>query len=182
MLLAAAAAFSMPFLGVRNFVRGHAPDEGGKYVGDIFLVIGGVAVGIGIALFLGILLGGKDAVSMFSSATVLTIGLAAMGGATGSIVGLFQRPGTQRRFAIAMANEAFLDSRGFVETGENEITHFDGEGNALRLTERTPTSIVFMAVGKRNKRAYIGLSPAGEMQNYSGVVNLGSARDMDSAA
>lgn len=182
LLLAVVAAFSMPFLGVRNFVRGHAPAEVGKYTRDIFLVTGGWAVGYLVAALLGSVVSSPERPSTVATFTSIGIGLAMMGSAAGFIVGAVQRPGTQRRYAIAVANEVFLDSNGFEETGESEITHFDGAGNALRLTDRTENSIVFIAVGKRNKRAYITLSPTGEMQNYTGVVSLGSSRQMDGAA
>ena len=115
--------------------------------------------------------------------TFLSIGGAAVAGATvGVLVGLIQRPKRRRRHAVAVRNEQFLESYGIRETGEAETTHFDADGNALRLMERTPNSIVFMAVGKRNKRAYIGLTNEGEMINYTGVVPLGATRTLDTAA
>lgn len=97
-------------------------------------------------------------------------------------MGLVQRPRAKRRYAIALRNEEFLAFHGIHETGEVETTHFDADGNALRLMERTPNSIVFMAVGKHNRRAYIELTKEGEMIGYTGVGPLGSARNTGTAA
>lgn len=178
LLIAIAASVSLPFLGIRNLMRGHAPGEGWKSIGDILMVPAGMAIGVGVSVFSGLMLGEER----FALAIITIVGSGIVAAVVGAIVGLGQRPSTQRRYSIAVANEAFLDGLGIRETGESEITHIDGEGNALRFMERTSNSIVFMAVGKRNKRAYIGLSPQGEMQNYTGVVALGAARDMDTAA
>jgi hypothetical protein len=178
LLIAIAASVSLPFLGLRNLMRGHAPGEGWKAIGDILMVPAGIAIGVGVSVFGGLMLGEEP----FALAIITIVGSGFIAAVIGAIVGLWQRPSTQRRYVIAVANEAFLDGIGIRETGESEITHIDGDGNALRLIERTASSIVFMAVGKRNKRAYIGLSPQGEMLNYTGVVALGAAREMDTAA
>lgn len=178
LLTAIAAAVSLPFLGMRNLIRGHAPGEGWKAIREALLVPIGIAIGVGVAIFSALMLGKEP----FALAIITIVGSGLAAALIGAIVGLGQRPSTQRRYKIAMANEEFLDRLGIRETGEIEISHIDGQGNALRLIERTANSIVFMAVGKRNKRAYIGLSPQGEMQSYTGVVALGSSREMDTAA
>lgn len=178
LLIAIAASISLPFLGMRNLMRGHAPGEGWKAIGDVLLVPTGIAIGVAVAVFGGLMLGEEP----FALAIITIVGSGLAAAVIGAIFGLGQRPSTQRRYKIAVANEEFLNRLGIRETGETEISHIDGEGNALRLMERTDDSIVFMAVGKRNKRAYIRLSPRGEMQNYTGVVALGSSRDMDTAA
>lgn len=173
-LVAIAGAIFLPFLGARNLFRGYAPGEWWKSIGDMLLVLTGIGLGIGVALLSGLM--GEELMAM--SFVVIT-GASLVAGVVGSLVGLVQRPRTKRRYAIALRNEQFLASHGIHETGEIETTHFDADGNALRLMERTPNSIVFMAVGKRNKRAYIGLTKEGEMTDYTGVVPLGSARSMD---
>ncbi|KQZ92777.1 hypothetical protein ASD64_19200 [Mesorhizobium sp. Root157] len=178
LLTAIAASVSLPFLGMRNLIRGHAPGEGWKAIREALLVPLGIAIGVGVAIFSALMLGKEP----FALAIITIVGSGLAAALIGAIVGLGQRPSTQRRYKIAMANEEFLDRLGIRETGEIEISHIDGQGNALRLIERTANSIVFMAVGKRNKRAYIGLSPQGEMQSYTGVVALGSSREMDTAA
>lgn len=178
LLVAVAAAVSLPFIGMRNLLRGRAPGEGWKALGDILLVPAGIVIGIGVALFAGLIMGEEPmAVTLMS-----IIGAALVAGALGLLFGLISRPGAQRRYAIAVRNEEFLVSHGIRETGETEITHFDADGNTLRLMERTQNSIVFMVVGKRNKRAYITLANDGEMTDYTGVVALGASRDKETAA
>lgn len=178
LLIAIAAAVTLPFIGARNLFRGHAPGEGWKSVGDILLVPAGIAIGIIVSGFAGTMLGEQPFYLVIFA--IVTASLAAAG--IGIFVGLMQRPTMQKRFAIAAANEAFLNQVGIRETGESEISHIDAEGNGLRLMERTNDSIVFMAVGKRNKRAYIAITPDGAMRSYSGVVSLGNSRNLGGVA
>lgn len=178
LIAALAAAISMPFIGMRNAMRGHAPGEAWKGIGYLLMVPAGFGISFGLAFLVGAMFGEEPQALTF-------LGLAGAGVAAaviGAVVGVFQRPATKRRYEIIARNEIFLAEQGISETGEEEVTHYDGEGNALRALERTPNSIVFMAVGKRNKRSYITLSPEGEMIDYSGVVALGSARKMGAAA
>ena len=177
-LISIAAAVSLPFIGMRNLFRGRAPGEEWKAIGDILLVLAGIVIGIGVGLFAGITMG-QD-VSAMSLITIVGAGI--MAGVIGALAGVISRPGAQRRYRIATRNQEFLDTHGIHESGGTEITHYDVNGNALRLFERTVNSIVFMVVGKRNKRAYITLTKNGEMIDYSGVVSLGAGRDQENAA
>lgn len=178
LLVAVAGALILPFVGMRNLLRGHAPGEWWKGIGDVLLVPTGIGIGVGVALFIGLIMGNEPMAMSF-----IAIAVAAIAGATiGFSTGLIQRPSTQRRYAIALQNEQFLSARSIRETGETETTHYDADGNALRLIERTSNSIVFLAVGKRNKRAYIGLTKEGKMTDYTGVVSLGAPRNMDTVA
>jgi len=176
-LFAVAGAVFLPFLGMRNLFRGYAPGEWWKSIGDILLVPAGMGLGIGVAMFAGLM-----GLELMTMSFVIILGGSTIAAVTGIFVGLVQRPRAKRRYAIALRNEEFLASHGIHETGEVETTHFDADGNALRLMERTPNSIVFMAVGKRNRRAYIELTKEGEMIGYTGVVPLGPARNTDTAA
>ena len=90
----------------------------------------------------------------------------------GFLVGLWQRPKRKRAFTIALDNDRFLASNGIHETGGHDITHVDDEGNHLRLMEINRMYIVFMAVGRRNRRAYIHLDTEGRMVEYTGVVAI----------
>lgn len=90
----------------------------------------------------------------------------------GALVGRLIKPGRMSRFRIVAENDEFMRRHGFTETGEDEITHYDGDGAALRFMEKTDHRIVFMAVGRRNKRAYVNLSDDGTMTSYSGIVSL----------
>ena len=91
---------------------------------------------------------------------------------TGLLVGLWQRPKRKRAFTIALDNDQFLANHGIQETGGHDITHVDDEGNNLRLMEINTMYIVFMAVGRRNRRAYIHLDHNGRMVEYTGVVAI----------
>lgn len=94
----------------------------------------------------------------------------------GMFVGKLIKPGRMAKFQIIAENNEFMERHGFIETGEEEITHYDGDGVALRFMEKTDHRIVFMAVGRRNKRAYINLSDNGAMMSYSGVISLAIER------
>jgi hypothetical protein len=172
-LLILAGAVSLPFLGARNLVRGHAPGEWVRTLGDVLMIAAGAAVAFCLAVL---------ATATLDEDTSRAIALLLLGGMAlailiGLMFGATQRGSSQRRYAIAARNERFLERFGITETGEREITHYDGEGNALRVAERTPDSIVLTAVGKRNKRAYIALTPDGEMIGYTGVVPIGESRN-----
>jgi hypothetical protein len=90
----------------------------------------------------------------------------------GFLVGLWQRSKRQRAFTIALDNDRLLARHGIQETGGHDITHVDDEGNNLRLMEINKMYIVFMAVGRRNRRAYIRLDREGRMVEYTGVVAI----------
>src|SRR5690606_6569336 len=98
--------------------------------------------------------------SAILTAFVATIGL---------LVGLLQRPRRLKAIATARFNEQFLKENGFRETDGSDITHYDGAGQPLRLLEAHPERLVFMAVGRRGKRAFIDLDANGRMLQYSGI-------------
>ena len=70
---------------------------------------------------------------------------------------------------VASHNNAFLVERGIKETGGRDITHYDGEGNALRYIETHYHQMLFMVVGRRGRRASILLDSEGRMVRYSGA-------------
>lgn len=163
-----AGATVLPFIGGRNITRGYADHSAGPIIGGIFMVISGGALG----LLACIILYGYQLAPL-----ALLVGVAVIASTlVGLLHGAGQRPARMRMFAIAEQNERFLEELGFEEVDESEVTHFDGEGNPLRLMERTDDSIVFMAVGRRSRRAYIRLSPQGEMLGYTGVIALTDQR------
>jgi len=108
----------------------------------------------------------------------------------GFLIGVLQRPGRKRQFAIdeenaillaqrkeeeraiAQENETFLLQNGIQETGGEDVTHIDSNNNKLRLLEENNDMLVFMAVGRRNRRAYINFDQDGRMIEYTGVVKL----------
>ncbi|MFD2649273.1 hypothetical protein ACFSX5_15915 [Devosia albogilva] len=172
------ASISLPYIGARNLARGRAPGEWWKLIIDVLIIPIGFAVAVALAFIAGVLFGDEG----LGVSVLLLLAASAAATLTGLLVGLIQRPSTKRRHAIAARNEMFLSRQGIRETGQSEITHVDGEGNALRLIERSKDALVFMAVGKKNRRAYIELSSDGEMLGYTGVVPLGAYRSLGRAA
>lgn len=108
-------------------------------------------------------LGGLDHAVLASAATA---GLAAVG----VMIGLARRRPRAARFATIEHNDRFMSDNGLQETGGSEVTHYDAAGTPLRLLEAGPQQLVFMAVGRRGRRAYIHLDERGRMRSYSGVV------------
>lgn len=179
-LIALFASLSLPFLGACNLVRGY-PQRSAVvavigFVGSLVLVVLGAAIAFGLSLVAFAMLSDQPQAERGAMAVVVSVFSTAVALAFGLIVGLFQRPGRLRRFTIAEANEEFLDELGFRETGEQEITHYDAEGNALRLLERAKDAMVFLAVGRRSKRAYIELGKNGLMTGYTGVIGINEPR------
>lgn len=183
LLALAGAALVLPFLGGRNLVRGYPRDSRTKafwgITFGILLIVGGAAITLVLALVVFAVTTGSQSFTASSQSFLLDAvsGLVGFLAALGVLIGAFQRPTRRKKFAIEERNEAFLDKLGFAETGEQEITHYDGEGNPLRLLERAKDTVVFLAVGKRNKRAYIRLSPDGEMTGYTGVIPIDAPRE-----
>lgn len=164
-----ACAIVMPFLGGRNLTRGYPEGQRPPVFTSMLLILGGAAMGLaatGIMSLYGVLL----------NHVLVVGGVAALSMSFGLVWGSVQKPRRLHTFAIAEHNEEFLDSFGFEEVNEKEVSHIDGEGNPLRLTERNADSIVFLAVGRRNRRAYIGLSPEGRMLGYTGVIAVTDPR------
>jgi len=179
-LIAMFASLSLPFLGGRNLIRGY-PQRSPVWVltgcaESLALVVLGTAIAFGLTLVAIAMLSDQPQAATGAMAIVVAASFTAAALALGLVVGLFQRPGRLRRFAIAEANHEFLEDLGFRETGEQEITHYDGEGNALRLLERATDAMVFLAVGRRSKRAYIELDKNGLMTGYSGVIGIDNPR------
>lgn len=139
----------------------------------IFLTVGLsallIATGLGILLLPVMLIGetsGNLSAQYFSVTVVTTVVLVMIG----VLIGLSRRRGRLRKFAIIEHNEAFLTNNGFKETAGSDVTHYDPQGNALRFLEPGARRLVFMAVGRRGRRAYINLDESGRMLAYSGIV------------
>jgi len=58
-----------------------------------------------------------------------------------------------------------------IEWQYNELAP-NSNNNKLRLLEENNDMLVFMAVGRRNRRAYINFDQDGRMIEYTGVVKL----------
>ncbi|MCV0352887.1 MAG: hypothetical protein K5863_22660 [Nitratireductor sp.] len=184
LILVAFSAIALPFFGGRNLVRGYPRGAIAQriwgYLSGALLLGAGTLIAAVFAIMGSALISQSanhatpDFQTIAASATLWGPLPAAI---CGVIAGLWQRPKRARRFAVAKRNDAFLDRFGIVETGEEETTHLDGEGNPLRLLERTEGALVFLAVGKRSKRAYIRLSPEGEMTGYTGVIPIDAPRE-----
>jgi hypothetical protein len=195
LLLLIASPLILPFPGGRNLVRSYAAPAARQFWGvlsSVLLIVAGASLSLSLALLL-MLDDSRDSTStslisdpnilisdpnilisspnirLWLAATATAIGL-------GVIFGLAQRGSRRKRFNIAKKNDAFLEKMGFVETGEQEITHYDGEGNPLRLLDQSDDTITFLAVGKRNKRAYIRLTD-GEMTGYTSVMPIDASRE-----
>lgn len=171
-ILALIGAIALPMLGCRELVRGH--DRGA--VGTLFKTVIGstllVLVGLALAVicFSFLTQDKNDSDASMAAAIILGICSTAIFGFIGIFWGFVQRPGRLRTVATARANERFLAETGFRETGGDDITHYDPSGQALRFLEAHSDRLVFMAVGRRGKRAYIDLAADGRMVAYSGVV------------
>lgn len=171
-LIALAGAVTLPVLGARGLVRGH--DRGPvatlffTFLGNLLWIVAGFALAALCAVFISAHM--NELYPALSVSVILATVTTGCSVAIGLLWGLIQRPGRVRTIATARANEQFLKSIGFVETGGQDITHYDPLGQPLRFIEAHGDRLVFMAVGKRGKRAYISLGPAGRMTAYSGVV------------
>lgn len=184
-LISLFASLSLPYLGARNIVRGYPPrmaiTAAARHIASLILVVLGAAMAFGLSIIAFSLLSEHPQPETATLAVIVALITTVPAVAFGLIVGLFQRPGRLRRFATAKVNEIFLKDIGFRETGEEEITHYDSEGNALRYMERSKDAIVFLAVGRRNRRAYIKLDKDGLMTGYTGVIGINEPRDYRAA-
>ena len=197
LLLVVASPLILPFFGGRNLVRGYpapAPKQFRGVLSGVLLVVAGASLSLlPLLLLLSIPSDGENGVptSLMSKPNSLSFDsdivvsnpifqiwlvTTAVPIFLGVSVGLTQRGGRRKLFKIAQKNDEFLAKMGFVETGEQEITHYDGDGNPLRLLDQTDETIIFLAVGKRNKRAYIRLTD-GEMTGYTGVIPIDATRE-----
>lgn len=166
------AAIFCPFIGGRGLVRGH--DRGAigtlflTVLGSVLLIAAGFCVAT-IAVFGILTVGNIDPDRAPAMAAVAGFVLTVTVAGIGVLVGLLQRPRRLKAFAVSQANERFLADNGFRETDGTDITHYDPNGQPLRFLEAHPGRLVFMAVGRRGKRAYIDLDQDGRMLDYSGV-------------
>lgn len=168
LLLLAVCGVFLPALGGMNLCQGHRRG----WTGTVLLTFGtsalAVAAGFLIMLFPFFILaeGYNIDRKIMGWIGMITAGLTALG----MLIGLLRRAKRLRRFAVIDDNEAFLANSGFRETRGNDVTHYDPNGNALRFLEADPARLIFMAVGRRGRRAYIDLDGSGRMLSYSGIV------------
>ncbi|WP_214473439.1 hypothetical protein [Mesorhizobium sp. dw_380] len=171
-ILALIGAITLPTLGARELVKGH--DRG--VAGTVFKTIIGSIVLTGIGFVLAVMClslitrNDNDPDAGFGAAIFLASCSTAVFSLIGFLWGVIQRPSRVKTISTAKANEQFLASIGFRETGGDDVTHYDASGQALRFLEGHGNRLVFMAVGRRGKRAFIDLAPDGKMVAYSGVV------------
>jgi hypothetical protein len=161
-----AGTFAMPFLGARTLTRGYPKSEHTPILKGLLLIAGGLVAGLMLFAIVRLYVPGDRSDLLF------VLGMVAASVCLGLLYGASQKSARLRIFSIAEQNEAFLEQLGFEELDGTEVTHVDGDGNPLRLTEHNSERIVFMAVGRRNLRAYIRLSPEGQMLTYSGVIPI----------
>lgn len=163
-----AGAVVLPFLGGRNLTRGYPQGQIPPVFSSVVLIAAGGILGW---FAFGILSLYRMADHFFFMGAIVV-----MSAVAGLLYGATRRPRRLRMFEIADRNEHFLEQFGFEELDGTEVTHIDGDGNPLRLMEHNGDSIVFLAVGRRNRRAYIRLSPEGEMLGYTGVMAITDPR------
>lgn len=175
-LLLILAIIFCPFIGARGLVRGH--NRG--FIGTVFLTfiasilliaIGFVAATFGAWVIVAMNSpAGSDDGAVLMSAALIGAGVTAIIAIVGLLIGLMQRPKRLRIFEVERFNKRFLKEHGFQETDGSDITHYDPDGQPLRFLEAHQGKIVFMAVGKRGKRAFINLDSDGRMVGYTGIV------------
>ncbi|GLU28000.1 hypothetical protein [Brucella sp. NBRC 12950] len=164
-----------PFIGGRELVRGHDRGVLGTffitYIGSILLIAIGF-ISASILAFEGLAVTSKEAEAGGVMILSIIIGAAvtAFLAGIGLLVGFYQRSKRLHAFAVKRHNERFLTELGFKETDGKDITHYAPDGQGLRFLEAHPGKLVFMAVGKRGKRAFIDLDEDGKMKSYTGIV------------
>lgn len=169
------AAVALPFWGGREVVRGHQRPLLATLFLTILVPLGAIALGAGAAVLVDLFIQGLQGVATETAGPRVWVVAAIVGGAAllGHLVGWSQRGGRLRAFAVADLNEEFLRQRGIREVSEPNASHIDRWGNLLRLVDQSALQMTFLAVGRRNKRAYIRLDPDGQMLAYSGVIPQG---------
>jgi hypothetical protein len=165
--------FATAFFGVKNMIRGYDKSDAAGF----FKVLGYALLALAVwpiayylcSNFFVEHVGGR-AVGPFNTTvfTWLTVILVVLQ-AVGLWMGLIERQQREQEFYVATRNDRFLTDAGITETGGEDITHYDGDGNPLRFIEAHPNQLVFMVVGRRGKRAFIQLADNGEMIGYTGV-------------
>lgn len=169
-------AVVFPFWGGRDLTRGHDRSAMATFLLTVLFPLALLALGVGLGhvgdMWWQQMQGVKAPINPRLDVILLVSGGSF---ALGALYGFSQRRGRKARFFIEDHNRAFLRRRGFREEGEGEFR--DGDGNLLRAVETSGTRITFLAVGKRNKRAYISTSADGAMLAYSGVMPVHQAWD-----
>jgi len=98
--------------------------------------------------------------------TLLLVGL-------GALVGIGQRPARSAFWKTERKNQEFLSSVGLTDRPEGQMA--DADGNVYRIQSQSRDRIELFAIGRRNKRGYIGLDGNGCMTSWSGLVTAGKA-------
>ncbi|MBZ9898528.1 hypothetical protein LB545_29895 [Mesorhizobium sp. BR1-1-6] len=167
------AAVFCPFIGGRGLVRGHNRGIFGTIfltiLGSLLLIVTGFCAATLLLFGILVLVGDGKTDTPFLLALLGGLVVTALHAGIGMVVGLVQRPKRLKAIAVGKFNERFLEENGFQETDGDDITHYDDSGQALRFLEAHQSRLVFMAVGRRGKRAFIDLDQDGRMVSYSGI-------------
>ncbi|MBZ9864215.1 hypothetical protein LB515_02390 [Mesorhizobium sp. CA15] len=168
-----AAAVFCPFIGGRGLVRGHDRGIFGTIfvtlLGSLLLIVAGFCAAALLMFMVLLFVNHGNADSPLPLALFGGFMVTATIAGIGVVVGVCQRPRRLKAIAVAKFNERFLKENGFRETDGDDITHYDAYDQSLRFLEAHPDRLVFMAVGRRGKRAFIDLDQDGRMVSYSGV-------------
>ena len=156
-----------PVMGAMRMVRGYRRGIFATIFSTVILNL--LIWGVG-ALVLSFVASILEEESESSITALLGTPLASLTG-LGFLIGILQRPSRKRQFAIEEENETFLLQNGIQETGGEDVTHIDSN-NKLCLLEEDNNMLVFMAVGRRNRRAYINFDQDGRMIEYTGATKL----------
>lgn len=164
---------SCPFIGGRGLVRGHDRGLFGTIVltviGSLLLIAAGLCAATFLVLEFLLLSDNGKLENPFLFALLGGLAVTGVVAGIGIVVGLVQRPKRLKVIAVSKFNDRFLEDRGIRETDGDDITHYDDSGQALRFLEAHRDRLVFMAVGRRGKRAFIDLDEDGRMVGYTGV-------------
>lgn len=162
-------AIIFPFWGGRDIARWHNRGP----VATFFLTLLFPAALFGLGIALGHL--GDTWLQQFQGVKApihprldVILSVAGASFALGAIYGTTERGRRKARFLTERHNRLFLRLKGFRGEGEGEFR--DADDNLLRVIDTTPDRITFLAVGRRNKRAYIRTAADGTMLAYSGVM------------
>ena len=177
-IAAAAAGIALPFIGAKNMVRGYertVPKTVFLTIGwnSILILTGAILQVISVPIIYEFFQAQRKAGEQQSVANIgiviVTITLSIL---VGLLVGAIQRPRRFEAFAIDRDNANFLANNGFSPSDDELVTYYDAQNDPLRLIETQNTREIYMAVGRRNKRAYIDLDASGRRICYSGIVSL----------
>ncbi|ESX14459.1 hypothetical protein X768_01675 [Mesorhizobium sp. LSJC265A00] len=167
------AAVFCPFIGGRGLVRGHDRGIFGTIfltvLGSVLLIVAGFCAATLLLFGVLVMFNDGNAHSPLRFALVGGFVVTAIIAMIGLVAGVVQRPKRLKVIAVAKFNDRFLKENGFQETDGDDITHHDANGQMLRFLEGHPDRLVFLAVGRRGKRAFIDLDQDGRMVSYSGI-------------